>query len=714
MTRLIGLLVLLLHATLGTALNTCSSDASCSLSGGVCFDGLGFEPLPTCGCVAQQLNDTTLHFRCLNTTAVTNFTRALTYTETGGSFPSLWTCHNATKHCWSTGLRTLLSSVDDTIFRYVTNTSMPANVSASVVRWRCLDRIYHRPMGLVGLQTTVDEYCVQCDVGCGIHASCNTSDSSYNCTCYAGYTGRYCTELSGAPPVAPMWDNYTFLLEPSVYNASRPCTECTSNERCYRDTASGEGRCYCDTGKLPTTNCTLTSTATLTGVLWNSSMRVDVTYSNSADPRVQWISHTASGALVAAYSDLNVSVNFSTYRVDSRNQLHATCTNASMFFWSGDPFTSCTGCLGVCGIYANCTLSHPYNGTCVCRSGWTGERCTEQSTPNATCSQALCSAHGVCRNRDTQCECDTPYVGERNCSGLASVCSTTECNGNGLCLADDAGCNCTTFFGSTCQWNASECRSLRCTNAGECTTQLQGCTCDAYHAGIDCSLHECIGVNGSTFLKMPVTNCTSCDAGRNGTHCEILICNGNGTYNSTSQQCLCKTLFLGSRCATSTCGIHGHVVDGPPARCECTSPYVPSTATNLTTCVLVCSNGGTYNATSDQCQCDATRYYGTRCQFAYPFVAIPRDSENFYILFMSTALVLWMMAFAVYANAYAYFDIPVEVVVENRQKIAELAMQQQAMNNPKINKSMGYVIPLWSPSSADAVVAHILRTLRRP
>lgn len=698
---------------MGTCLNTCSSDADCNLSGGQCFDGLGFVPLRTCGCVQQQRNDTTDHFRCINTTAVTSFTRTLTYAETGGSFPSTWSCHNASRFCWAQSARTLLSSIDDTIFLRVSNTSTSANVSAAVVRWRCLDRVYRRAVGLTGIRTTLDEYCVQCDIGCGIHGSCDLESSAYNCTCYAGYGGDRCTDLLGAPPIAPLWDNYTFLLEPSVYNASRPCTQCSADERCFRDFATGTGRCYCDVGKLPTTNCTLTSTQALSDVLWNDSIRVNVTFSSSVDPRVQWISHTPSGALIAVYSDLNVSTDFTTYRVDSRNQLHATCSNASLFFWSGDPFTSCSGCLGVCGVYANCTLSDRYNGTCVCLSGWTGQRCTERVVPDANCSQNLCSAHGICIDRDSRCECDPPYVGDRNCSGLASTCSTTQCNGHGSCIRDNGGCNCSTtgFYGATCQWNATECRSLRCSDAGRCTTQLQGCTCDAYHAGVDCSLHECVGTNGSTFLSMPVTNCSSCEAGRNGSHCENVICNGNGTF--TGGVCECKPLYSGPTCLVSTCLPHGRVIDGPPAaRCNCTAPYVPSTATNLTTCVLVCLNGGVYNATADQCLCDEARYYGSRCQFAYPFVARPRDTQNFYILFVSSALVLWVMIFAVYAGMFPYFEIPPSVVLQNRHLIADLALQQQRMQEPKANKSMGYLIPLLSPGGAELAL-RLIKQFRR-
>jgi hypothetical protein len=199
---------------------------------------------------------------------------------------------------------------------------------------------------------------------------------------------------------------------------------------------------------------------------------------------------------------------------------------------------------------------------------------------------------------------------------------------------------------------------------------------------------------------MAVLNTTSCvcDTGiRNGSHCEQLICNGHGTFNATSDTCTCtNALYHQPDCRRTTCDPHGTVVDATTAYCNCSSPYTASVKTGLTTCVLPCQNGGSYDSILDRCQCDDTRYYGQRCQIAYPYVARPYTSDNFFIVFFSTVGLGWLSLFALYAHVYQWFDMPDAVlsVKSNRQLIASEALRQQPVHDASVRKSLGFVIPL--------------------
>ena len=250
---------------------SCGTDSDCSLGGGVCFDGVGFLANSSCSCSQNQLNDTSVFFRCHNISSNPGETstlfpfRNLTY-EQGFTYPQNWTCHNRTSFCWATSQRALLTT---SAFSTIANSSATF-LSVAEVKWRCLDRQYRRGMSLVGLQS-IDAYCVLCSSACGIHGVCD--EETQECVCYPGYSGPLCRDISGAPSSTPLWDHDLFLLPASTYNLSRGCDECIQDkERCFRDPVTQPGRCYCDQSRLPTTNCELTSTATLEdNAVWNES-----------------------------------------------------------------------------------------------------------------------------------------------------------------------------------------------------------------------------------------------------------------------------------------------------------------------------------------------------------------------------------------------------------------------------------------------------------
>ena len=194
------------------------------------------------------MNDSSLFFRCRNITSETGAVassfpyRNLSY-ENGYTYPVNWTCHNATKFCWTTSLRTLLTT---DAFEVISNYSAGSFLSLNRVRWRCLDRVFRRAISLVGIQS-VDAYCPLCSTYCGIHGVCD--EEAQSCVCYPGYGGDLCRDLSGAPSMTPLWDHDSFLLPARTYNVSRGCEDCmATKERCYRDPLTGEGRCYCNSG----------------------------------------------------------------------------------------------------------------------------------------------------------------------------------------------------------------------------------------------------------------------------------------------------------------------------------------------------------------------------------------------------------------------------------------------------------------------------------
>ena len=113
------------------------------------------------------------------------------------------------------------------------------------------------------------------------------------------------------------------------------------------------------------------------------------------------------------------------------------------------PFVSANytpSCMDNCTGHGLCV----FPGYCICRPGWSGERC---HVP--TC-QALefCSGHGQCISFDT-CRCDEGWLGAL-CS-KANCTLRNDCNGNGRCTVPNV-CSCYSELGYTGQ-DCNECRA---------------------------------------------------------------------------------------------------------------------------------------------------------------------------------------------------------------------------------------------------------------
>lgn len=275
----------------------------------------------------------------------------------------------------------------------------------------------------------------------------------------------------------------------------------------------------------------------------------------------------------------------------------------------------------------------------MCLSGYTGTFCDRQVPANTTCAAAECNAKGTCVLRQPWldpppaedlplCECLDNWSGS-NCTTYDPACALDQCDGQGQCVIGTSYCNCTTpnVYGANCDLNATQCRTARCSDHGNCTTSLQGCTCDAYYTDYQCGTKECVG-SGSV-LNETSGECV-CAFGRNGTHCENVICSGHGTYNASTLGCVCDTLYLPPRCATSQCGRNGTVIlvstnNVTRSVCDCATPYVADTTVNLTRCTLVCVRG-TYNPLTEVCACGTLRYHGLRCELERAIPPDPRTS----------------------------------------------------------------------------------------
>jgi len=126
-----------------------------------------------------------------------------------------------------------------------------------------------------------------------------------------------------------------------------------------------------------------------------------------------YINRTGNPAIPGQYYDqaddftngvARVTVNNQTYYIDKTGKCVRDCPPANR-------------CAGInCGAHGTC---NPQTGKCICRDGYTGDRCqnppqtgAEQTIPNP-CAGIDCGAHGKCNRQTGKCDCDEGYYGDR-------------------------------------------------------------------------------------------------------------------------------------------------------------------------------------------------------------------------------------------------------------------------------------------------------------
>lgn len=656
----------------------CQVDADCALSNGQCYNQSSRWSSSVCGCGVDSTWDNQIYFRCTPNVSVVVVNRTLTplyYLGQSRTWPTIWRC--TLRYCTATvGVRAQLGLLYG-LETLVNGTTLDPNL----VQVRCLTGYRYTS----AVNATLEDRCVACDTACGPHGTC-ASNVTKQCACATGWTGDECRSVVSVGSMS--WYDHVYT-DTETYNALRPCTlhsECGAYEKCFIRMApaaqAGKGYCWCDEGRGPanTTSCGVVSQGVgsapiSVNVFWPTRFIWTILYDKSRQFWYRpWNSTETGGDFVGtAYNEMPA-LDAPTNVLPTTQHLHAFyCANESLYFWNttadvyGLPSRHCQGCSGMCGPYANCSgsagASNATSGTCVCLEGYTGTFCDRQAVANASCAAANCNAKGTCLLRrpwltdpappptGVTCECIDQWSGH-NCTVYAPACALDQCDAQGQCVVDTNFCNCTTpWYGADCSLNSTQCRTARCSDHGTCTTDLQGCTCDAYYTDYQCGTKQCVGTNST--LNTTSGNCV-CEFGRNGTHCENLICSGHGTYNATSLGCVCDTLWLQPRCATSQCGRNGTVIQVSTNNvsrtiCDCATPYVADVSVNLTRCTLVCVRG-TYSTATEVCTCPGTnqRYYGIRCELER---SVPPDvRDEFDWAFQSLTVVLVMLLFTLSAD----------------------------------------------------------------
>lgn len=693
MRALLLLLGAALCASAQDVWNACSTDQQCWPMNGVCMDARSNGEPGRCACAYGYVFDET-HQRCdwpgygevprvnMSLGARLYYAEHQTSNSTwrgDATLPSDWVCNSASGHCTATSelvefsgfvystLLTLNASLCRVLYAYGYDYNL--SMALTGLDWRCKNtRQFYKlnDLSAVGpsvqgdVMRAVEEHCLTCAEWCGVRGTC-LNETDYSCTCSGGWSGERCA----IPPANAT--SYRFDLDGVVPNCTFD-SDCDGNQTCWHG-----GACGCAVGYTPqpdlasltlavsmaidagnitealqlqvNTTCQSSNTSIYYGApLSNSPWTSYDIHVYDIDTAAYWYednytTHVVLGDRPVASNDFQFRIN-----VSAADAHYWACKNPLAFFWAGDDvpledaWRHCTGCRSVCGPWADCDQSNATTGECVCTnanvvgdrcdacaSGWAGPGCTLNAT---LCSVANCSEHGQCNlSTSGECVCDARYSGA-NCSVYAApTCGT---GGTGY-TQPDGTCACAnaSLFGVNCEFSAEVCAWARCSGNGTCASQTQTCACRTGFALHNCSQMACY--NGGIWQS---NNTCVCPASTVGSTCRWWRCGPTraaGTYVSANGSCLCQGLYsadpLTGNCTVHTCGTWGAPSQTNPSVCTCSPPHQDLGAG---VCVLDCGASGTYNATSDQCDC-ASGAYGNYCEYGYSLaavVAVESESET--------------------------------------------------------------------------------------
>uniref|UniRef100_A0A8C2AFT3 Notch receptor 2 n=1 Tax=Cyprinus carpio TaxID=7962 RepID=A0A8C2AFT3_CYPCA len=294
---------------------------------------------------------------------------------------------------------------------------------------------------------------------------------------------------------------------------------------------------------------------------------------------------------------------------------------------------------------------------CVCKPGFTGERCTEEINE---CSSNPCLSGGTCVDKVNGFQCLCP-VGSHGplCHSGADHCSPMPCL-HGECFDQQDGylCACKSGWeGKNCDREKNECQSNPCQNGGTCNDRLNGytCVCARGFAGFNCeiNINECDSnpcMNQGTCVdgvNSYICHCTLPYTGDTQIYslqfftmilitesdklvpCDSQPCKRRGvcqpSLDYTSYTCLCHSGWEGAQCTEDVdeckknpCQNGGHCWNTVGSyRCECQPGYSGvNCQTNIDDCSSnPCRNGGTCVDKVGRflCECRAG-FYGERCE----------------------------------------------------------------------------------------------------
>ncbi|XP_068687094.1 fibrillin-1-like isoform X1 [Montipora foliosa] len=389
---------------------------------------------------------------------------------------------------------------------------------------------------------------------CDVNADCQNTDSSYICTCKAGYTGdgKTCTEIDecltgkhNCSHVA-MCNNtigsYNCTCKEGYVGDGRNCSdidECSTEElNCshvavckntigsYNCTCQegyvGDGRSCsdideCSTGKY---NCSQVAVCNNTNGSYNCTCEKGYVGDgrNCSD-----IDECSTGE----HNCSHVAVCNNTF--GSYN-----CTCKEGYVGDGRKCSDIDECKVfpfTCDVNADCQNTDS-SYICTCKAGYTGDGKTCTEIDECLTGKHNCSHVAMCNNTigSYNCTCKEGYVGDgRNCSDI-DECSTEEhnCSNVAVCKNTIGSYNC------TCQEGyVGDGRS--CSDIDECSTEKYNCSqvavCNNTNGSYNCTCKKGYVGDGQ--------NCSDIDECSTGEHncSHVAVCNNIiGSYNCTCQE----------------------------------------------------------------------------------------------------------------------------------------------------------------------------------
>jgi hypothetical protein len=256
--------------------------------------------------------------------------------------------------------------------------------------------------------------------------------------------------------------------------------------------------------------------------------------------------------------------------------------------WAG----TCECRTGVTGLYCD-----------VCVGDFTGPNCTLASRAACRAQYCHGHGDCVDAAPLGTCACDRPYLADTACATTAAECGLTACSGHGECVdTATQSCVCDSGWkGARCDQTATACRTQRCSNAGQCATETQGCVCDPFRLRSNCSQLYCAyaqpvrpdGQGCSCNASFTGTYCETRKCGMFGD-----ATGPNGACECFGVMALNRN---NGTCTNHICGARGYPVAGRWCTCYAGSRLVQSDP--VCQCQKPCSVYGTYNATTDKCIC---------------------------------------------------------------------------------------------------------------
>ena len=220
----------------------------------------------------------------------------------------------------------------------------------------------------------------------------------------------------------------------------------------------------------------------------------------------------------------------------------------------------------------NCGHGFCSAGACICQDDYYGENC--ENAPLA------CQNGGSWNTTTHQCDCPNGYSG--NTCGIKDPCLDVNCGTHGTCSG--GSCVCTDdYYGDRCQT-----APLACQNGGTWNTTTHVCDCiSGAYSGDTCENFD---------------PCYDVDCGTHGT-CSNGACVCDGGYYLDGTEC--------TMCPAGTYAATGANVC-TPCPDGMTSDAGATSANDCESEGVTCQNGGTWNASTGQCDC-AYGYTGDDC-----------------------------------------------------------------------------------------------------